>query len=42
MLAMRAGFVFYQQQNLGLRFGTAKMHLPPPPLLNSGLGYVRS
>ena len=33
MASMRAEhfFVLQQQQNLGQRFGTSKMHLSPPP-----------
>ena len=26
-------FVLQQQQNLGRRFGTSKMHLSPPPVV---------
>ena len=31
-------FVLQQQQNLGRRFGTSKMHLSPPPPPPSGFG----
>ena len=31
--------VYQQQQNLGRRFSTSKMHLPPPPPPPGGFGF---